>query len=37
MFDVVPKNAIERGDSAFWDKDKLTSEEEFKYKKVMRY
>ena len=37
MFDIVPRNAIERGDSATWDKDRLTSEEEFRYKAKMKY
>eukprot|EP00835_Amoeboradix_gromovi_P005156 NODE_459_length_8196_cov_0.388539.p2 type:complete len:213 gc:universal NODE_459_length_8196_cov_0.388539:4588-3950(-) len=37
IFDVVPANALNRGDSAAWDQDKLTSEEEFRYKMKMKY
>eukprot|EP00834_Sanchytrium_tribonematis_P005667 NODE_358_length_8800_cov_0.946673.p7 type:complete len:189 gc:universal NODE_358_length_8800_cov_0.946673:7486-6920(-) len=37
MFDSLPKSVIDRSDSAVWDKDKLTSEEEGKYKRAMNY
>ncbi len=37
MFDIVPSHAIERGDSALWDQDKLTKQEEIEYRAIMKY